>query len=152
MCYDEGGNDAPRGNGPKGKQMEKILLVDDEPDVEFLVRQKFRKEISAGVFDLLFAYNGLDALELVQADPHIAVVISDINMPGMDGLVLLQKVKAFNPAIRTIVISAYGDVKTFREAMNVGVFDFIIKPIDFQDLGATMNRALALYRSPPPIV
>jgi DNA-binding NtrC family response regulator len=130
--------------------MEKILFVDDEPDIEFLAKQKFRKQISTGVFDLLFSQNGLDALDLLKQDSHIVVVISDINMPGMDGLTLLQKVKAFNPAIMTVVISAYGDVKTFRAAMNVGVFDFIIKPIDFNDLGDTMSRALAQYRSPPP--
>ena len=128
--------------------MEKILLVDDEPDIEFLVKQKFRKQLSTGVFTLLFAQNGEDALDLLKQDDHIAVVISDINMPGIDGLTLLQRVKAFNPAIMTIVISAYGDVKTFRAAMNVGVFDFIVKPIDFNDLGDTMNRALTHYRSP----
>ena len=131
--------------------MEKILLVDDEPDIEFLAKQKFRKQISTGAFDFLFAYNGEDALEFLKQDPYITVVISDINMPGMDGLTLLQKVKEFNPAIMTVVISAYGDVKTFREAMNVGVFDFIIKPIDFNDLGDTIGRALSRYRAPPLI-
>lgn len=128
--------------------MEKILLVDDETDFELLTKQKFRTQISAGIFDLLFSHNGDDALEYIQSNPGIAVVISDINMPGMDGLTLLHKIRAFNPAIKTIVISAYGDVKTFRSAMNAGAFDFITKPIDFQDLQDTINRALALYHNP----
>jgi sigma-B regulation protein RsbU (phosphoserine phosphatase) len=126
--------------------MEKILLVDDEPDFELLVKQKFRTSLSAGDFNFLFSHSGDEALERVQNDSHIAVVISDINMPGMDGLTLLHKIRAFNPMIKTIVISAYGDVKMFRAAMNAGAFDFITKPIDFQDLRDTINRALSLYR------
>lgn len=129
--------------------MEKILLVDDETDLELLVKQKFRKQISTGVFELLFAHNALDALDILEQEPQIAIVISDINMPGMDGLTLLKKAKEFNPAIKTIVVSAYGDVKTFRAAMNAGVFDFITKPIDFHDLGDTISRALILYRAAP---
>lgn len=131
--------------------MEKILLVDDETDIELLTKQKFRKQISTGIFDLLFAHSGEEALELIHCDSHIAVVVSDINMPGMDGLTLIEKVKEFNPAIKAIVMSAYGDVETVQAAMDKGVFDFIIKPIDFNDLGDTMSRALTLYRSPPLI-
>ena len=128
--------------------MEKILLVDDEADIEFLAKQKFRKQIASNVFELIFFQNAEDALEFVRINPNISVIISDLNMPGMDGLKLLERVKELNPAIKTIVISAYGDVKTLRAAMNVGVFDFIIKPIDFNDLNDTINRAIALYRSP----
>lgn len=131
--------------------MKKILLVDDEVDLELLAKQKFRQQISSGVFELLFAQNAYDALDLLKQEPHVSIVISDINMPGMDGLTLLRKVKEFNPAIKTIVVSAYGDVKTFRAAMNAGVFDFITKPIDFQDLADTIGRALALYSFAPPL-
>ena len=119
--------------------MEKILLVDDEPDIVLLAKQKFRKQIAAHEFELLFCHNGEDALELVHHDPDIGVVISDINMPGMDGISLLGKVKSFNPSIKTIVISAYSDIKTIRSAMHVGVYDFIVKPIDFNELGVAIS-------------
>ena len=126
--------------------MEKFLFVDDEEDIEFLAKQKFRKQISSGVFKLLFSRNGEDALELVQKDPHIAVVIVDLNMPGMDGFTLLDELKGVNPTLKTIVVSAYSDMKTFRRAMNKGAFDFITKPVDFADLEDVMLRVLDLYR------
>lgn len=127
--------------------MQKVLLVDDETDIELLARQKFRQQISAGAFQLLFASDGQDALELVQSDPQIAVVVLDLNMPGMDGFTLLDKLKDFNPGIKTIIVSAYSDMKTFRIAMNKGAFDFVTKPIDFNDLADVILRSLALYRS-----
>jgi CheY-like chemotaxis protein len=127
--------------------MDKILLVDDETDIEILAKQKFRKEITSGVFEILFSHNAHDALELLEKEPDIAVVISDLNMPGMDGLTFLDKLKTLNPAIKTIVVSAYGDMKTIRTAMNTGVFDFITKPVDFKDLGDVIIRSLALYHS-----
>ena len=129
--------------------MEKFLFVDDETDIEFLAKQKFRKQISTGVFELLFSHNGEDALGMVQKDPHIAVVIIDLNMPGMDGFTLLEKLKEVNPSIKTIIMSAYSDMKTFRRAMNNGAFDFITKPVDFSDLEDVMIRSLALYRTDP---
>lgn len=127
--------------------MERILLVDDEEDIEFLTKQKFRKQISAGIFEFLFSYNGLDAIDLVQRDPRIAVVVLDLNMPGMDGMTLLDKLKDYNPSIKAIVVSAYSDIKTFHTAMNKGAFDFVTKPVDFNDLGDVILRALELYRS-----
>jgi len=127
--------------------IEKILFVDDEIDIELLAKQKFRKQISAGVFNLLFSHNGLDALELVQSDPHIAIVVLDLNMPGMDGMTLLDKLKEFDPSIKTIVVSAYSDSKTIRTAMNKEAFDFVTKPVDFEDLADVLMRALFLYRS-----
>jgi DNA-binding NtrC family response regulator len=126
--------------------MEKVLFVDDEEDIEFLAKQKFRKQISTGAFKLLFSQNGEDALALVQQDPHIAVVIVDLNMPGMDGFTLLDKLKEVNPTLKTIIVSAYSDMKTFRRAMNKGAYDFITKPVDFADLENVMIRVLELYR------
>lgn len=131
----------------KGNSMGKILLVDDEVDIEFLARQKFRKQITNGVFDFIFAQNGLDALEHIHNDPAIAVVVLDLNMPGMDGFTLLDKLKEFNPAIKAIVVSAYSDTKTFRTAMNKGAYDFVTKPVDFKDLEDVIMRSLALYKA-----
>lgn len=130
--------------------MEKILLVDDEVDLELLAKQKFRQQISAGAFQLLFSQNGEDALDTIQHDPQIAVVLLDLNMPGMDGFTLLEKLKEFNPAIKTIIVSAYSDMKTVRTAMNKGAFDFVTKPIDFADLSNVILLALSLYRASPP--
>lgn len=127
--------------------MDKFLFVDDEADIEFLAKQKFRKQISSGAFKLLFSQNGEDALELLTQDPHVAVVILDLNMPGMDGFTLLDKIKEVNPLIKIIIVSAYSDMKTFRRAMNKGAFDFITKPVDFTDLEDVMVRSLELYRT-----
>lgn len=129
--------------------MQKILLVDDEADIEILAKQKFRKEISAGIFEILFAQNAHDALDILEKEPHISLVISDLNMPGMDGLTFLDKLKTLNPSIKTIIVSAYGDIKTIRAAMNTGVFDFVTKPVDFNDLSDVIIRSLALYHSNP---
>ncbi len=128
--------------------MAKVLFVDDEPDVELLTKQKFRKQIASGVFDVLFAQNGQEALNFIEKEPDIAVVVSDINMPQMDGLTLLDKLNECSPATKTIVVSAYGDTKTLRAAMNKGVFDFVTKPVDFNELGETILRTLALYKPP----
>lgn len=130
--------------------LNKVLLVDDETDIELLAKQKFRQQTSAGVFELLFSSNGQDALDLVKNDPCIAVVVLDLNMPGMDGFTLLDKLKELNPTIKAIIVSAYSDMKTFRTAMNKGAFDFVTKPIDFNDLGDVIVRSLALYRTPLP--
>ncbi len=120
----------------------KILLVDDEPDAEDLFRQRFRRRIKQGELEFFYAPNGLVALELLGNNPEIDVVITDINMPEMDGLTLLRKVKEQNLPARIIVMSAYGDMGNIRAAMNSGAFDFITKPVDFNDLDLTLNKTL----------
>lgn len=122
--------------------MEKILIVDDEADVELLIRQHFRKAIRSGEFDFLFAQNGLQALEILDKQKDIKVILSDINMPRMDGLTLLNHLAEREEIRRTVIISAYGDMKNIRTAMNRGAFDFLIKPIDLEDLEVTLRRTL----------
>ncbi|KAA3634018.1 MAG: adenylate/guanylate cyclase domain-containing response regulator [Bacteroidetes bacterium] len=122
--------------------MIRILVVDDEADLEMLIRQKFRKDIREKKFDFLFASNGKEALEKLKEEPDIDLALSDINMPEMDGLTLLSKLGESYPLIKTIMVSAYGDMKNIRTAMNRGAFDFITKPIDFQDLSITMQKTL----------
>jgi CheY-like chemotaxis protein len=128
--------------------MAKILFVDDEPDIELLAKQKFRKQIANSEFEILFAQNGQEALEIMGKEPEIAVVVSDVNMPEMDGLTLLDKLKENYPTIKAIVVSAYGDTKTLRAAMNKGAFDFVTKPVDFNDLADAIQRTLAQYQPP----
>jgi adenylate cyclase len=121
----------------------KILVVDDEPDLELLVRQKFRRQIGDNAYSFLFARDGVEALAAIDADSSIDLVVSDINMPGMDGLTLLSRLKENPTLLRAVIISAYGDMKNIRTAMNRGAFDFITKPIDFEDLALTIARTLA---------
>ena len=120
----------------------KILVVDDEPDLEHLVRQRMRRDVRDGLFSFSFAQNGVQALELLNQDQNIDMVLTDINMPQMDGLTLLEQIPKVDPNIRSVIVSAYGDMKNIRTAMNRGAFDFITKPIDFQDLRVTINRTL----------
>ncbi|WP_155747586.1 AAA-like domain-containing protein [Scytonema sp. UIC 10036] len=120
----------------------KILVVDDEPDLEPLLRQVFRKKIREKQFQLIFAQNGLQALEKLQAEPDIDIVLTDIYMPEMDGLVLLTKLSELYPIVKAVIISAYGDLEKIRTAMNRGAFDFLTKPINFQDLEITTNKTL----------
>lgn len=120
----------------------KILVVDDEPDLELLLRQKFRKEIRQKKIEFIFAHNGLEALEKLQAQPDIDIVLTDISMPEMDGLTLLTKINELYPTLKAVIISAYGDLENIRTAMNGGAFDFLTKPIDFQDLEITTNKTL----------
>ena len=120
----------------------KILVVDDEPDVEPLVLQRMRRRIRSGRYSFVFAQNGVEALERLQNDGSIDMVVSDINMPQMDGLTLLQQIPNVDPDIRAVIISAYGDMKNIRTAMNRGAFDFVTKPIDFEDLEVTIERTL----------
>jgi serine phosphatase RsbU (regulator of sigma subunit) len=120
----------------------KILVVDDEPDIEPLIRQKFRKKIRHKELQFSFACNGVDALEKLQADSDIDMVLTDINMPQMDGLALLMKLAADYPMIKAVILSAYGDMDNIRAAMNLGAFDFLTKPIDFQDLEITTYKTL----------
>lgn len=119
----------------------KILVVDDEQDVERLILQRFRKQIRSEAFHFVFAQSGAQALEIVAQDDHIDMVLSDINMPGMNGFEFMDKLSEVNPSLKVIMVSAYGDIKNFREAMKRGAFDFITKPIDFEDLEAAIKKA-----------
>ena len=120
----------------------KILVVDDEPDVQPLVLQRMRRSIRSGKYQFVFAQDGVEALETLESDPDIDMVLSDINMPRMDGLTLLDQIPKANPNVRSVIISAYGDMENIRTAMNRGAFDFVTKPIDFKDLQVTMERTL----------
>ena len=120
----------------------KILVVDDEPDLEPLVMQRMRRQIRSGQYHFTFAQNGVEALERLNEDDEIVIVLSDINMPKMDGLALLEQIPSVNPNIRSVIISAYGDMKNIRTAMNRGAFDFVTKPVDFDDLKLTIDRTL----------
>jgi sigma-B regulation protein RsbU (phosphoserine phosphatase) len=121
----------------------KILVVDDEPDLEILIKQKFRKEIRDGKYNFVFAYNGVEALNKLVDDNEIELVLTDINMPEMDGLTLLKKIKELNnPLLHSVIVSAYGDILNIRTAMNGGAFDFVVKPIDLNDLEITINKAV----------
>lgn len=122
--------------------MAKILVVDDEADLEILIKQKFRKKIRGGEYQFYFAKNGKAALEKLLEEPRIDIVLSDINMPEMDGLMLLGKISETNPLIKTVIVSAYGDMENIRTAMNRGAFDFITKPINFDDLNLTIEKTL----------
>ena len=120
----------------------KILVVDDEPDLERLVLQQMRREIRRHHYEFVFAHNGIEALERLSQDQNIDLVVSDINMPKMDGLVLLEKIAEVNADVHSVIVSAYGDMKNIRTAMNRGAFDFVTKPIDFADLKVTIERTL----------
>jgi CheY-like chemotaxis protein len=112
----------------------RILVVDDEPDVEALVTQKFRRQMRKGEMDFVFAHDGQHALELLDGENGIDMVLSDINMPRMDGLTLLDKLGEQHANLKTVIVSAYGDMGNIRTAMNRGAFDFVTKPIEFEDL------------------
>nr|WP_294902894.1 adenylate/guanylate cyclase domain-containing protein [uncultured Lacibacter sp.] len=122
--------------------MIKILVADDEADLESLIRQKFRQKIREQQYEFVFAANGNDALEKIQQQPDIAIVLSDINMPEMDGLTLLTKLTEAAPLTKTVMVSAYGDMENIRVAMNRGAFDFITKPVNFEDLEITMEKTI----------
>ena len=119
-----------------------ILVVDDEPDMRALVLQKFRHQIRDGAISFLFASDGLEALALLEANSAIDMVVADINMPRMDGLTLLQKLREITEDVSTIIVSAYGDMNNIRTAMNRGAFDFVTKPIDFADLEKTIAKTI----------
>jgi sigma-B regulation protein RsbU (phosphoserine phosphatase) len=121
----------------------KILVVDDEPDLESLIKQKFRRQIKEGKYIFAFAANGVKALEKLNEEKEIELVLTDINMPEMDGLTLLSKIKEMNnPLLHSVIVSAYGDILNIRTAMNGGAFDFIVKPIDLSDLEITIQKAI----------
>ena len=126
-----------------------ILCVDDEPELELLMQQRFRKKLRAGEWKFTFALDGMDALQKLEANPDIGVILTDLNMPRMDGLTLLEKLADLDRPLRTVVVSAYGDMDKIRVAMNRGAFDFVTKPVDFKDLETTTLKAatdLAAYR------
>jgi adenylate cyclase len=120
--------------------MVKILVADDEADLEMLIKQKFRQKIREQKYSFVFALNGKDALEKIVQNPDIDILLSDINMPEMDGLTLLSKLNECSPLIKTVMVSAYGDMDNIRTAMNRGAFDFITKPINFEDLNLTIEK------------
>ncbi|PSN11748.1 hypothetical protein C7271_24255 [filamentous cyanobacterium CCP5] len=120
----------------------KILVVDDDPDFELLIRQKFRRQIQQQELSFVFAHDGLQALEKLEIDPEIEVVLADINMPDMDGLSLLSQIRQTYPLIKAVIVSAYGDMDNIRQAMNRGAFDFLCKPINFQELEIATYRTL----------
>jgi class 3 adenylate cyclase/FixJ family two-component response regulator len=122
--------------------MSKILVVDDEADLETLIKQKFRQKIREHEYEFIFAENGKHALEKLSQHPDIDIVLSDINMPEMDGLTLLSRLNESSPLIKAVIVSAYGDMDNIRIAMNRGAFDFITKPINFDDLNVTMVKTL----------
>jgi len=119
-----------------------ILFVDDEPDLEALVLQKFRRQIRDGTVNFVFARDGIEALQSIEDHPHVDMVVSDINMPRMDGLSLLARLQEAEDKKSTIIVSAYGDMSNIRTAMNRGAFDFLTKPIDFGDLEMTIDKTI----------
>lgn len=122
----------------------KILSVDDELDLELLLTQYFRRKIRKGEYEFFFVHNGIEALQTLLENPDIDIVLSDINMPEMDGLTLLKKLNSrHNPALKVIMVSAYGEMSNIRTAMNNGAFDFATKPIDLEDLSVTIEKAIA---------
>ena len=122
--------------------MIKILVADDEEDMELLIRQKFRQKIREQDYEFVFAGNGREALERIAEHPDISIVLSDINMPEMDGLTLLSNLGLSNPLVKTVMVSAYGDMENIRTAMNGGAFDFVTKPVNFDDLRLTVEKTI----------
>lgn len=121
----------------------KILSVDDELDLEILLTQYFRRKIKKGEYEFSFAHNGLEALKMMLEKKDFDIILSDINMPEMDGITLLTKINEMrNPALKCIMVSAYGDMGNIRSAMNNGAFDFATKPIDLDDLSRTIEKAI----------
>lgn len=124
------------------KGTSKILVVDDEADLELLIKQKFRKKIRQQEYEFIFAMNGVQALDQLDLHHDVDVVLSDINMPEMDGLTLLSKLAQKSALLKSVIVSAYGDMDNIRTAMNLGAFDFITKPINFLDLEVTIEKTI----------
>ena len=122
--------------------MPKILVVDDEKSHEDLITQRFTQKEFLRNHEFIFALNGLRALELINTHPDIEIALLDINMPEMDGLTLLEKIRDTKPLLRVIMLSAYSDMNNIRAAMNMGAYDFITKPIDMKDLELTIKRTM----------
>ncbi len=126
--------------------MAKILVVDDELDLEILIKQKFRQKIRDRKYEFVFAINGKDALDKLDQHNDVEVLLCDINMPEMDGLTLLLKLKERSPMIKCVIVSAYGDMDNIRTAMNRGAFDFVTKPVNFFDLELTVEKTIEYVR------
>ncbi len=122
--------------------MTKILVADDEADLELLIRQKFRQKIRDQQYEFVFAINGKEAIEKLQEHKDIDVLLSDINMPEMDGLTLLTNLSDVAPMTKAVMVSAYGDMDNIRSAMNKGAFDFVTKPVNFDDLELTIQKTI----------
>lgn len=130
----------------KSTKPTKVLVIDDEPDVPLLVKQRFRQQIRKNIYEFVFATDGESALAELRRHGDIDVAMTDINMPGMDGLTFLKHVGEVDPIIKVIMVSAYSDMTNIREAMNRGAFDFLVKPIDFKDLEITIDKTLKHVR------
>ena len=124
----------------------KLLVVDDEPDVKSLFELRFRSELQTGQFLMRFASNGSEALDMASTDPELEVVVTDLNMPGMSGLELLARLEERRLSLKTIVLTAYGDMANIRTAMMRGAFDFQVKPLDIDDLRTTIKKASTIVR------
>ncbi len=122
--------------------MAKILVADDEADLEMLIKQKFRQQIREHKYEFIFALNGNQALDQLRQHPDVDIVLSDINMPELDGLTLLSKLNEDNPLVKTVMVSAYSDMDNIRTAMNRGAFDFVCKPVNFMDLELTIEKTI----------
>jgi DNA-binding NtrC family response regulator len=126
-----------------------ILVVDDEPDVEALFRQQFRRDLRAARFIMDFARYAAQALEIVaEAQASLILILSDVNMPGMSGLDLLLKARLARPDVPVIMITAYGDAETRREAMERGAAGLFTKPIDFPELRVEIDRRIEAAMRP----
>ena len=126
-----------------------ILIVDDEPDVADLFRQHFRREARQGTYVLHFVGSGEEALQLLARgiEPQLIVILSDINMPGMDGLTLLHEIKRTRPDLPVMIVTAYGDEERRRYAAEAGALQFLTKPVDFGYLKGELSRLLGTSRS-----
>jgi adenylate cyclase len=122
--------------------MTKILIADDETDLEILIKQKYRQKIREKHYGFVFATNGTEALRVLHENPDVDIVLSDINMPEMDGLTLLTKLGETHPLVKSVMVSAYGDMDNIRTAMNRGAFDFVTKPVNFSDLETTIEKTI----------
>ena len=122
--------------------MTKILIADDETDLEVLIKQKYRQKIRDQKYAFVFAVNGSEALRVLEENPDVDIVLSDINMPEMDGLTLLSKLSETHPLVKSVMVSAYGDMDNIRTAMNRGAFDFVTKPVNFTDLETTIEKTI----------
>ena len=120
----------------------KVLVVDDEPEVEPMFRQRMRRELRSGRYEFLFARSGLDALQALDEHPDVRLVITDLNMPGMGGLALLERLSETKPDLRAMVVSAYGDARNVELAMNRGALAFVVKPVDFDEFRDTLEWSL----------
>ena len=121
----------------------KILVVDDEADFKSRIIHSYRKKIKQKELDFIFARDSIEALEILSEEANIDIVLTDINMPLIDGLTLLDNLQVLYPDIKVVIISAYDDLEKIRSAMNRGAFDFLTKPIDFQDLEITIKKNIS---------